>query len=61
MAIYSPYAFDLTLDLDLSGYKVVLVDLAARRIAVPDVEPGTPSLIRMHPFNADVLVIATKQ
>jgi hypothetical protein len=60
VAIYSPYAFDVALDLDLAGYTVVLIDLAARRIAVPDVEPGAPSLIRMHPFNADVLLIATR-
>ena len=60
MAIYAPYAFDIMLDLDLIPYTVVLIDLATRRVAVPDVVTGTRSLIRMHPFNADVLVIAHK-
>jgi hypothetical protein len=60
IAVYSPYAFDIDLDLDLTGYRVVLIDLSTRRIAVPIVETGTPSRIRMHPFNADVLVVARK-
>jgi hypothetical protein len=61
IAIYSPYAFDLDLDFDLTGYRVHLVELATRRVAVPLVEPGAPSRIRMHPFNADVLIIARRE
>lgn len=61
VAIYSPYAFDLDLDLDLSGYRVTLIELASRRVATPLVQPGTPSRIQMHPFNADVLIIAERE
>ena len=42
VAIYVPYAFDIMLDLDLAAYTVVLIDLATRRVAVPDVVTGTP-------------------
>jgi hypothetical protein len=58
VAIYSPYAFDIDLQLDLSDYTVVLVDLVTRRVAVPQVTCGKTSRIRMHPFNADVLLVA---
>lgn len=60
VAVYSPYAFDIDLDLDLAGYTVVLIELTTRRVTVPEVESGLPSRVQMHPFNTDVLLIARK-
>lgn len=60
LAIYCPYCFDVELDLDLSGFRVVAIDLASRRVMVPEVEPGRPSRIRMPGVNADVLFLADK-
>jgi hypothetical protein len=60
IAIYSPYTFDITLDLDLRDYTVTLVELATRRVAMPIVHPGSPSRIQTPPFNADLLILARK-
>jgi hypothetical protein len=60
VAIYAPYAFDLDLDLDLSGYTCIQIDLASRRIITPEVQTGPRSRVGMHRFNADVLFLATK-
>ncbi|MBX2997665.1 MAG: hypothetical protein KF893_04080 [Caldilineaceae bacterium] len=61
VAIYAPYAFDLDLDLDLTGYTCVQIDLASRRIVTPEVETGPRSQVGMHRFNADVLFLATRR
>jgi hypothetical protein len=60
IVIYCPYSFDLTLDVDLTGYNVIALDLASRRAIVPDVTAGAQSIIEMHRFNTDVLVLALK-
>jgi hypothetical protein len=60
VAIYTPYAFDIDLDLDLTGYTCIQIDLANRRITVPEVETGPQSRVGMHRFNADVLFVATR-
>jgi hypothetical protein len=61
IAIYSPYAFDLELDADLTGYRCVLIDLATRRIMTPEVQTGARSRIGMPRVNADTLFLATKE
>ena len=40
IAIYSPYAFELELDLDLTGYHCMMFDLASRRVMNPAVQTG---------------------
>lgn len=60
VAIYAPYAFDLDLDMDLSGYTCIQIDLASRRIVTPEIETGPRSWVGMHRFNADVLFLATR-
>jgi hypothetical protein len=60
IAVYVPYSFDLELDLDLSGFDCVGIDLPSRRITTPDVQPGPRSRLAMHRFNTDVLFLATK-
>lgn len=61
VAIYCPYSFDVELDIDLSGYRVIGIDMEARRITEPDVEAGSRSRIVMNRFNSDMLFIATRQ
>ncbi len=60
LAIYSPYAFDIDLDFDLTGYECVQIDLATRRICTPLIQPGPQSRIGMHRFNSDSLFLASK-
>ncbi len=61
IAIYSPYAFELELDLDLAGYHCMMFDLASRRVMNPAVQTGPPSRIEMPRFNTDTLFLAVKQ
>lgn len=60
LAIYCPYSFDIDLDVDLTGFQVIGIDLASRRITKPVVQIDGRSRILMHPFNGDVLLVATK-
>jgi hypothetical protein len=48
------------LNFDLSGFKVVAIDMDSRRAMEPDAQPGNPARIIMHRFNADVLLVATR-
>jgi hypothetical protein len=61
VAVYSPYAFDVALELDLSGYRCILIDLETRRITTPNIQYGFPSRIGMNRFNGDALFLATKE
>jgi len=60
IAIYSPYSFDIEVDIDLSGYRCQLIDLENRRPIMPQVNYGKPSTIRMPNFNSDYLILATR-
>lgn len=60
LSVYSPYAFDLELDVDLTGYRCVLFDLASRRVMQPAVQAGPRSRIAMPGVNGDTLFIATR-
>lgn len=60
VAVYSPYAFDVELDIDLTGYRCVQIDLAARRVVTPEITTGRPSRVGMSRFNCDTLFLAIK-
>ncbi len=60
IAIYCPYNFDIELDFDLSGFHVVGIDLALRRVTEPNVQVGSRSHIAMNQCNSDVLLLATR-
>jgi hypothetical protein len=60
MALYTPCAYDIEVDMDLSDYQCTLIDLANRRPTVPVVEAGATSTIRMDMFNGDALFLAVK-
>lgn len=61
VVIYMPYNSDVKVDMDLSGYEFILIELKDKYFAKPQVEicNGT-SVIKMHEFNSDVLIIGTK-
>lgn len=61
IAIYSPYAFDIDVAVDLTGYRCVLIDLATRRVMTPEVQASERSRIGMSRVNADTLFLAVKQ
>lgn len=60
IAVYSPYAFPIELDCDLTGYRCRHFDLAARRVMVPAVQCGRPSRVEMPAVNADTLFLAVR-
>jgi hypothetical protein len=60
VALYMPHAYDVTLRMDLSGYRCQVFDLEHRRPMVPVVETGSPSTVRMSMFNGDGLLLAFK-
>ena len=60
VALYTPCAYDIEIDLDLSGYQCTLIDLANRRPTVPLVEVGVTSTVHMDMFNGDALFLAVK-
>lgn len=58
VVIYVPYAADVKVGMDLSRYDFVLINLAERYFAKPEIETKSGiSIIRMHDFNSDVLLI----
>ena len=61
VAVYTPYSFDVELDLDLTGYRCVRIDLSSRQIMTPQVESGARSRIAMHSFNGDSLFVAIRE
>jgi hypothetical protein len=62
VVIYIPYSVDVRLRMDLERYEFVLIELAEKRIARPRtrVEQGL-SIIEMHDFNSDALVIGVRK
>jgi hypothetical protein len=60
-ACYIPYSADVTLQFDLSTYRLIMVDLENRRFLHPSVSfQNGQSHIQQIPYNADALLIATK-
>ncbi len=60
IAIYSPYSFDIELAIDISDFHIVALDLNSRRVIMPEVSRGSKSIVRMHRYNADVLILAMR-
>jgi hypothetical protein len=61
VVIYIPYAVEVKVGLELSGYDWTLVNLADRTMARPEVEVNKDSsTIKMHCFTSDALVIGVK-
>ena len=57
-AIYIPCNVEVEVKLDLTDYDWTLVDLAERRFAQPEISSRQQgSVIKMSPFNSDVLLI----
>jgi hypothetical protein len=61
IALYLPHAYDVALNVDLSGYCCELWDLERRRPMVPVVEVGMPSTVRASVCNGDVLILASSK
>ena len=60
VVLYTPCAYDIEVDVDLSGYECILIDLVNRRPTTPAIEAGVTSTIRMDMFNGDALFLAVK-
>lgn len=61
VAIYLPYSADVTVKLDLPGYEWTLITLPDRNVGAPVVQAGADgTLVKMHPFNADALILGRK-
>lgn len=57
-AIYVPYAMDIVLNMDLSGYKVIAIELNTRYVMNPRiVKRSSQSIIQQIDCNHDVLII----
>jgi hypothetical protein len=61
VAIYVPYNTDVKIDMDLSGYDLTLINLSENLFAKPAVvSTEGKSVIKMHSFNSDVLIIGVR-
>lgn len=60
LAVYAPYAFDIEVSMDLSGWRCRQIDLPTRRVTTPEIETGDRSVVRMHNLNSDSLLICEK-
>jgi hypothetical protein len=60
IALYTPYNFDLALDVDLRDYRCILFDLEQRRVLHPDIDKDNPTTLGMYGFNSDALFIAER-
>jgi len=60
LAVYLPHAYDVGLQVDLSGYRCELWDLENRLPMVAEVEAGETSTVRASVANGDVLLIAVQ-
>ena len=60
IAVYMPHAYDVALNVDLSGYRCELWDLVNRRPMAAEVEAGMRSLVHASVVNGDMLLIAAK-
>lgn len=62
IAVYFPYAAEMQLPWDLSGYRCVLIDLVERRILEPVIAAGAAGgcTLRLPEVNADLLFVALR-
>lgn len=61
--LYIPYSAEVIVDVDLTGYDVTMINLTDKWFAKPTLfsEGDGTSVLRMHDFNSDVLVIGVKR
>ena len=58
---FLPYNTEVKVGMDLSGYDWTLINLKDKRVAKPEIIPGKDiSLIKMHEFNCDVLIVGRR-
>lgn len=61
VVVYLPFNAEVELQCDFSSYQWAAFDLAARRVAIPDVRTGHGSTIfPLHCFNSDVLYLGNR-
>lgn len=61
IVIYAPHNTDIEVNMDLSRYDWTLINLSDRIYTKPVVQCGAEkSVIKIHPFNSDVLLIGRK-
>jgi hypothetical protein len=61
VVIYAPYNVDIKIAMDLEGYDWTLIELYTKKFAKPNVEVRSDvSVIKMHDFNSDALLIGIK-
>lgn len=61
VVIYVPYNTDIKVNIDLSGYDWILINLSDKIYAKPTVIVGDfSSVIKMYDFNSDVLIIGIR-
>lgn len=61
IAIYIPYATEVSIDMDLSAYELVGVILDDRHVIKPESNiEGNKTMIYMYQFNSDVIVLGEK-
>jgi len=61
IAVYLPHAYDVALNVDLSGYRCELWDLENRRPMAVEVEAGTSSTVHVSVVNGDLLLLLGKE
>jgi hypothetical protein len=62
VVLYVPYSTEIIVDMDLTGYECTLIDLGEKRFAKPVLKGlGGTSVIEMHDFNSDVLIVGVKR
>lgn len=61
VAVYIPFNIEVTLENEFDGLVWTLIDLESRRFAKPEIVVGNhQTILKMHNFNSDVLVIGVK-
>lgn len=61
IAVYLPYATEITLEVDLSGYELLMIDLVERRVGRARYRiEGKGTRILLQDFNADTLFFAIR-
>ena len=60
IVLYVPHNIDIELNLDLSNYKAIAIDLTRRYVSPLQTINGKTSIIKMTYFNRDALYILEK-
>lgn len=62
VVVYMPFNAEVNLKIDLSDYECFSLNLSDRLVAKPEIQPVRDgSVIRMHDFNSDILVIGIQK